>query len=250
MTKSQWFEREVFWQDMQAKIYGPDQAASAVREAENVIRLVGCAPPARILDLCCGNGRHSIALASSGFVVTGVDLSTTYLSLASQASLSAGAVVEWVQDDVRSFSRVESFDVAMILWNAFGYFESEAEHFATLMGVAKSLSPGGTLIIQTHGRESTARKFVPKDWFEVGDTFVLDERWIEGDWSRMHTRYVLIGSERRREHIMSCQLWSPPELERLLISAGFTSIVFSGGLDGRPYNERAFELVVVAKRGY
>lgn len=248
MSKIGWFENEAFWQDMQAKVYGPDQAASASTEAELAMRLVGHQPPARVLDLCCGNGRHAIALACAGYSVTGVDLSATYLSLALQDAISVGVDIEWMRGDIRNFVRPQVFDVAMILWNAFGYFESEAEHLATLTGVAQSLRPGGTLIIQTHGRESTSRKFTPKDWFEIGDTFVLDQRWIEGDWSRMHTRYVLLGPEGRREYKMSCQLWSPPELKRLLKSAGFGSISFSGALDGRPYNERAFELVIVAKR--
>jgi hypothetical protein len=136
----------------------------------------------------------------------------------------------------------------MILWNAFGYFEDDAQDIAALKAAATSLRPGGGLLIQTHGRESTARKFVRKDWFEIGDTIVLDQRWIEADWSRMRTRYVVIGPDRRREHTMSCRLYGCADLERLLKTAGFAQISFFGALDGRPYDEKAVELVALARR--
>lgn len=248
MSEQRWFESDTFWEDLQQKVYGPDQTTAAPGEARDAMRMLACSPPARILDLCCGNGRHAIALAASGYQVTAVDLSAAYLSLAKTAAVAASVEVEWVRDDIRSFRRPESFDGAMILWNAFGYFEDDAQDIVALEAAAASLRRGGRLLIQTHGRESTARKFVRKDWFELGDMIVLDQRWIEADWSRMRTRYVVIGPDRRREHTMSCRLYSCADLERLLKAAGFAEVRFYGGLDGRPYDEKAVELVALAHR--
>lgn len=248
MSELAWFERDAFWADLQSKIYGPDQAQAAPAEATAAMALLGGSPPQRVLDLCCGNGRHAIALAALGYEVTAVDLSPTYLSLASASADKAGVQVEWVHADIRHFVRPNTFDTAMILWNAFGYFEDDAQDIAALEAAATSLKAGGRLIVQTHGRESTARKFVRKDWFEIGDTLVLDQRWIEADWSRMRTRYVVLNPDGRREHMMTCRLYTPPLLRDLLGTAGFQAVQFMGALDGRPYDEQAIELVAVASR--
>lgn len=210
MSELAWFERDAFWADLQSKIYGPDQTQAAPAEATAAMALLGGSPPQRVVDLCCGNGRHAIALAKLGYDVTAVDLSPTYLSLAAAAAAEARVEVEWVHDDIRHFVRPGTFDAAMILWNAFGYFEDDAQDIAALSAAATSLKEGGRLIIQTHGRESTARKFVRKDWFDIGDTIVLDQRWIEADWSRMRTRYIVLAPNGRREHMMSCRLYTPP----------------------------------------
>lgn len=248
MSEQRWFESDAFWRDLACKIYGLDQAVAAPDEAADAMRLLQCPATARVLDLCCGNGRHAIALAASGYEVTGVDLSAIYLSVAAASAAAAGVEVEWIREDIRCLRHPQVFDAAMILWNAFGYFEDDAQDLAALRAAAACLRPGGRLLIQTHGRESTARKFVRKDWFEIGDTIVLDQRWIEADWSRMRTRYVVIAPEGRREHTMSCRLYSPTQLKQLLEVAGFTDVIFAGGLDGRPYDEKAIELVALANR--
>ena len=41
------------------------------QQAEAAVFMAQLVPPARILDLCCGSGRHVIPLAQMGFAVTG-----------------------------------------------------------------------------------------------------------------------------------------------------------------------------------
>ena len=57
----------------------PERTAS---EVDGVLKLLGLAPGARVLDLACGHGRHAIPLAERGFLVTGYDLSETFLERA------------------------------------------------------------------------------------------------------------------------------------------------------------------------
>lgn len=243
-----WFETDAFWRDLRPKIYGHVQKTGAPVEAKAAMILADRAPPGDVIDLCCGNGRHAVELAKMGYRVTAVDLNEGYLDIARAAAASAGVDVAFVQSDIRQFKRTAAFDVALILWNAFGYFEDDDDDIAALIKIREALRPGGRLLIQTNGRESTARKFVRKDWFRIDDVFVLDERWIEDDWARMRTRYIVLGPDGPREHEMSCRLYSPKELTSLLRQAGFESIAIWGGLDGSPYDEKAFELVAVAGR--
>jgi SAM-dependent methyltransferase len=61
-------------------------------EAEFLQRELGVSPPAKILDVPCGGGRHSLALAAAGYQMTGVDISPDFLKAAraTAANLSPG----------------------------------------------------------------------------------------------------------------------------------------------------------------
>ena len=47
--------------------------AKSAAEAHGAARLAGCRPGALILDAACGNGRHAVPLARSGYRVVGLD---------------------------------------------------------------------------------------------------------------------------------------------------------------------------------
>lgn len=243
-----WFENGEFWRDLESKVYSPERWNAAIAEVGAALRLLGVSAPAKILDMGCGNGRHSIEFSRQGHHVTGVDLCGAYVVAARSNPSCAGLSVNFVQGDMRTYRSRESFDAAVILWNAFGYFENDAEDVEALTCIQESLRKGGQLLIQTHGRESTARRFVRKDWFQIGDQFVLDQRWIDNNWSSMRTRYVILGKPGRQEYTMSCRLYSPPELTDLLRASGFEQVRIYGSLEGTPYDEKAFELVAVAQK--
>jgi 2-polyprenyl-3-methyl-5-hydroxy-6-metoxy-1,4-benzoquinol methylase len=61
-----------------------------------------------VLDLCCGPGRCSIALAKRGFSVTGVDKTKYLLNKARAKASAAGVKIEWIQKDMRAFAKLTS----------------------------------------------------------------------------------------------------------------------------------------------
>jgi cyclopropane fatty-acyl-phospholipid synthase-like methyltransferase len=61
-------------------------AERTAAEVNGVVGLLGLAPGARLLDLCCGHGRHAVPLAQLGYRVTGLDLSRTLLARAAAAA--------------------------------------------------------------------------------------------------------------------------------------------------------------------
>src|SRR5665213_2439048 len=134
-NERRWFESEEFWHDMERKVYSAEQTAASLREVEEALALLDISIPATILDMGCGNGRHAVALARLGYNVTGVDLNGRYLGAAIEQARREKSNAIFVQGDMRTFRRANAFDAAMILWNAFGYFETDSEDIMTLTSI-------------------------------------------------------------------------------------------------------------------
>ena len=69
-------------------------------EAEFIKKELGISPPAKILDVPCGGGRHSLALAAAGYQMTGVDISSDFLRAARSKAAEQKATVTWEQRDM------------------------------------------------------------------------------------------------------------------------------------------------------
>jgi len=86
--------------------------------AEQVEKALALAKPAgkAALDLCCGPGRCSIALARTGFRVTGVDRTKFLLDKARARAKATKVKIEWVHMDMRDFIRAEAFDLVLSMF--------------------------------------------------------------------------------------------------------------------------------------
>ena len=76
-----WFESETFWNDLYPYMFPPERFAVADEQVDQVLALTKYTGGAA-LDLCCGPGRHAIALAQRRFAVTGVDRTASLLDRA------------------------------------------------------------------------------------------------------------------------------------------------------------------------
>jgi SAM-dependent methyltransferase len=249
---SEWFERDEFWADFAPVLFGPSRWENTAAAVDKVLTLLELSPGERVLDLCCGPGRHSLELARRGYRPTGVDRTARYLDEARRRAVSAGLEVEWVQEDMRRFVRPEAFGAAINLFTSFGYFDDPEDDRRVARNLCASLRPGGKAILDVHGKETLARNFRERDWSRVDGNeslILLEERSLALDWSRLNFTWTLVGPQGQRSESLSLRLYSGTELAALLREAGFATVTLFGGLDGRPYDHRAERLVVVAATG-
>lgn len=218
-------------------------------EVDQVLKLMKIRPGARVLDLCCGPGRHSLELARRGFVVTGVDRTREYLADAAKRARKEKLAVDFVLGDMKKFRRPRAFDAAINMFTAFGYFERPADDFRVLRNLYASLRPGGVFLMDVMGKERIARIFNPRTWHREPDgTIVLEERWIEKDFTWIENRWTLIRKGRTRTFRVAHRMYSAAELKSLLRRAGFRNVKAFGTLEGAPYDQDAQRLVLVARK--
>jgi SAM-dependent methyltransferase len=244
-----WYEDDQFWQIFYPAMFGEARWQAAGEEVDGALDTLGVAPPADVLDFCCGPGRHALALAQKGYRVTGVDRTAPLLEIAREKARDNGVSVDWVQEDVRTFRRAEQFDIALSLFTSFGYFENPVEDRTLLENIYASLRPGGKLLMDLSGKEVLAKMFQSRHWRELEDgVLMLEERTLEGGWERIHNRWVLIRDGERYEQRFTLRLYSGVELKALMLAAGFSSVNLYGDLNGEPYDQNARRLVAVGTK--
>lgn len=244
----EWFEDESFWIDLYPFMFSEGRFAAAEDEVEKIIHLLEF-KGSSVLDLCCGPGRHSLVLAERGLTVTGVDRTVFLLEKARAESESRGLEIEWIQQDMRDFSRSESFDLVLSLLTSFGYFDNKNEDEKVLENIFVSLREGGYCLIDLAGKENLARIFQPTNSHNLSDGSILVERHeIFDDWTRIRNEWILIKGDNAKTHRFHHTIYSGQELRKLLEGVGFREVQLYGSLDGEEYGLKANRLIVVGQK--
>jgi len=244
----EWFANEDFWRDFYPFMFPPERFSAAKDEVGRIVTLTRCSG-GRLLDLCCGPGRHAVEFAQSGFQVTGVDRSRFLLERARERASQAGVSIEWVVEDMRSFVRPAAFDLACNLFTSFGYFKEEADNLKVLRNVHESLKKNGVLIVEVVGKERLARTWQNTISNELADgSLVVQRPQLRDDWSRVYSDWILVKDGRAHTFSFEHTIYSGRELKDCLLSCGFVEIQLFGDLQGAPYNLEATRLVAVARK--
>jgi len=244
-----WHDDDTFWEETAPVVFNQERWRVAPKEVEQIVALIHLRPGANVLDLGCGPGRHALEFARRGYHMTGVDRTAAYLDAAREKAQREGFDAEWIEDDMRRFRRKDTFDAAVSLLTAFGYFEDPDDDRRVAENLVASLKPGGHLVMDLMGKEVLARIFQARDWHEEPDgTTVLEERVIKADWSWIDCRWIILSGDRRCEHRFGHRLYSAAELRELLTGVGFVHIGTYGSLEGAAYDNQAERLVIVAQK--
>lgn len=245
---SEWYESDDFWSTFKGSMFDEQAWEHAEDEVDDLLALAGAEPGARILDLCCGPGRHTIELSRRGYRVTGVDRTAEFLEECRERADAEGLDVDLAHSDMRDFVAPGEFDVAVNLLTSFGYFADAADDMKVLHNLLESLRPGGILVLETVGKEVIARIFQRRDWREHEGDFYLYERTVRDGWGWMDNRWIRIDASGRHEFALGHRLFSAEELCALVRDAGFEDATAYGALDGRAYDTEARRLVVRARK--
>ncbi|MSQ41984.1 MAG: methyltransferase domain-containing protein [Dehalococcoidia bacterium] len=201
------------------------------REVDLLISATGIGPEDRVLDLCCGQGRHSLELARRGYRhVTGIDRSRYLVRLARRRAPREGLAVSFHEGDARKFQvRESSFDLVALMGNSFGYFDREEDDAAVLEQVKRALRSGGTLFMDVADGDWMRENYERRSWEWIDqDHFVCRERSLSADGTRLISREVVVDAEKGvlADQFYAERLYSPQALADLFQRAGFLDLRF------------------------
>jgi len=199
------------------------------KEVDFIITFLNIKEDSSVLDLCGGQGRHSIELARRGFQdLTVLDYSWYLLDLGIRKTREENLNIQFIQRDARKTDLKGSrFQYIILMASSFGYFANESENMKILAESCRLLSPQGKLMLDIPDRDHILSNFKSSSFHKVDDDVsVRRERQIRGDV--IYSREVVIseinGCIRDNKYCM--RLYSPDKLRLLLQQNGYNKVSF------------------------
>jgi SAM-dependent methyltransferase len=185
-----------------------------------------------VLELACGTGRVTIALAEAGFRVTGIDSAEGMLREARRKSAERDVDVAWVQADMRDFGLDGTFSLIIVPANAFLHLLYLSDLEACLGSVRKHLAPEGRfvvdvfvpkaeLLINKPGERST---FAEYDDPDGRGKVVINQSYVYEPGTqikRVRTYRPIPGADAEIEGELNLRMIFPQELDALVKYNGF-----------------------------
>ena len=199
------------------------------REVDFIVSAAAVQPHSNILDLCCGQGRHSLELARRGFKhVMGLDRSRYLVRLAKKRAQTEGLQVLFKEGDARNPRLPESsVDCVAIMGNSFGYFSNKQDDEKVLTAVGKILRPSGQLVLDITDGAHMHENFEKRSWEWIDEHhFVCRERSISQDGERLISREVIVHDEMGviADQFYAERLYTRESISKLLEKTGFRNV--------------------------
>jgi SAM-dependent methyltransferase len=217
-------------------------------EADFIEQALGVRPPATLLDVPCGGGRHAIELAGRGYEVTGVDISADFLTAARGQTQSGPGKVNWNERDMRDLPWQNAFAGAYCFGNSFGYLGDDG-NAAFLQSVARALEPGSRFVLETsYVAEVLLPTLQERAWYPIGDAVVLAQRRYEPVESRLYVEYIHVRDGTMDRRSMSARVYTCREVVALFAAAGFDDLHTFGSLAREPIRIGSGRLIVIGTK--
>jgi len=204
-------------------------------------------PDHQILDLCCGQGRHSIELANRGFEnIFGLDRSRYLIQKAKSNAKKCGVSCKFREGDARKLPySPDTFDFVLILGNSFGYFESINDDLLVLKEAFRVLK----ILIDITDGEYIRENFQSRSWEWIDKNFfVCRERSLSLDKQKLISREVInhVNKGVLVDQFYAERLYSKTGISDLLEKVGFSDIILHGSIS--PESQRDQDLGMMEKR--
>ena len=176
---------------------------------------------ARVLDLCCGYGRHALGLAALDYAVTGLDRDTVAIAEARRRAQAAGQDITYLTGDMRDVGALpQTFDAVINMWQSLSYFDDET-NAAVLRAIHDRLTPCGRFVVDLYNRDYFARNQGEKRQ-QIGGVTVTTGGAMDGDrWHSALTYSDADGAPLGGDQ-MDWRLYTVAEFYDLASACGFS----------------------------
>lgn len=223
-------------------------AERTARELDFVLSQLGLSPGARILDVGCGAGRHSIELARRGYRVVGIDPAPAMIEAARARAGAAGISPDFRQVSGESFVAEREFDATLCLFTTLGQISDGGDNSRLVERVYDALRPGGTFVVEVPQRDPTVRNLKPTERFGGKERYTLVTRRFDPDRNSVTEVFQVVSPEETQRYVLRYRLFSRDELAGLLRGAGFLLLASYGDYEGAPLGPDSSVMLLIARK--
>lgn len=214
-------------------------------------------PAASVLDLGCGTGLLSVAIAEDGRRrVVGVDTARAMLDIA--RARKGGDRVRFVEADARSARLGETFDLVVMTGHAFQCFLTGDDRLALLSTIATHLSENGRFVFDS--RNPRAEEWL--EWNRDESERVIEHprfgAFLAWNEASQDPQTGIVTYETHYRKLVGTRHWKAEsriafpektEIEALLREAGLKADRWMGDWSGEAFEDNSPEIIPVGRRG-
>ncbi len=211
---------------------------------DNLVHYLKPLPGARILDVACGKGRHSVYLNQQGFDVTGFDLSPESIEYDQQFE---DEKLSFFLHDMREIFRINYYDFVFNLFTSFGYFEKERDNAKTIYANAQSLKPGGVLVLDYFNSAKVKSALVPEETKTIdGIEFHIQKKITGGN---IFKKINFTDQGKKFEYYEQLSLFTKNDFEKYFSAYKLSIIDIFGDYNLNSYDEKSSDrLILIAQK--
>lgn len=216
---------------------------ATMSEIDTFLNITKLSKTDSILDLCCGQGRHSLELAKRGYsFISGVDRSRYLVRLARNRATKNGLSIKFSEGDARKLKFADdNFDCVMILGNSFGYFEQELDDLSVLKEARRTLVEKGLIYLDITDGQWMKTHFEKRSWEWISEELlVCRERNLAKDGQRLISRELVTHAEKGilADQFYAERLYTFDEIKTQLEKAGFEAVELHENLKGDSFRNQ------------
>lgn len=225
------------------------------REVDFLEQVLDLEKSSPILDLCGGQGRHSLELSRREFEdVTVLDYSIFLINQGRERATRERLNTRFIQGDARDTGLPDQgYRHVIIMASSFGYFLDEKEDEKILREAFRLLMPEGVLLLDLPNRDYVMSNFSPQSWHEADEEIVVCRRRAHEN-DMIFCREVVISKSKGliRDEAYCSRLYTKERITGLMTSVGFSAITihkdFTPHKDKGDYGTMTNRMIVIAQK--
>ncbi len=187
---------------------------------DNLVAYLKIEPPASVLDVACGKGRHAIYLNKLGFNVVGIDIAPNNIYAANeQVKLENLNNINFYVRDMRHPYLLGQFDWVCNLFTSIGYFENHEDNQQVIAQCSQALLPNGKFVLDFFNPDKVIKNLKEQEIKKIeGVEFFITRKLESGfilktieirDTNEVHTFYEKVKAiqyDEFMDYFMACNL--------------------------------------------
>ncbi len=243
---SEWFE-DWFSTEEYLYVYRHRNNDDAVDLFNLILKNIEIEPGAKVLDLACGAGRHSILFAKKGYDVTSVDLSENLLNVARKSAEELMLNINIIKSDLRLLNLADRFQLIINLFTSFGYFEQDFENEKIIKIVEQQLNENAYFVLDFFNVVHLKKNLIPISYDKVEEAIIRQERTFDQD--RIVKKISVIKKNSERSYFESVRAYSKSELSRMILKNGLKIIKIFGDYSGNAFDQNnSSRIIIIAQK--
>ena len=205
----------------------------------------------RVLDLCCGTGRHDNLLTKKGWNMVGADLSKNLLKIAHRKMRNEGVSFPVVQCDMRCLPfKQEIFSAVVNMFTSLGYLPSEEEDLKCFREIFLVLEPHGQFLLDIANRDHILKVFTESEAADFGSFTMKEKRSLDNEKMIMRSEWIITPKDGSAEMILmhELRLYTLEILGRMLTAAGLSQKAVYGNYRAEGFTPETSRLVILSEK--